>query len=78
MSDIVLVAIITGGFGLITMFVNRWFKKMDEKLDQYHKAVNGKMDELLQVTGEAEKAKGVKEGRDELKNEQKDIDNNKV
>lgn len=77
MSDIVLVAIITGGFGLITMFVNRWFKKMDEKIDKYHAEVNGHMQKLLKVTGEAEKAKGNKEGRTELKNEQEDIDNNK-
>jgi len=38
--------------------------KTNETMEKYHKEVNSKMTELLQVTGEAEKAKGVKEGRE--------------
>lgn len=63
--------------GIITLFINRWFNKMDEKLDKYHEQVNGNMQKLLKVSGDAENAKGNLEGRKELKNEQ-DIDNNKT
>lgn len=77
MSDIVIVALITVIGSLLTLFINRWFKKMDGKLDKYHRAVNGKMDKLLEVSNAAKKAEGNKEGREELVQEQKkeDIDN---
>lgn len=38
--------------------------KTNETMEKYHKEVNSKMTELLKVTGESEKAKGVKEGKE--------------
>lgn len=79
MSDIVLVAIIAlcgvivTVFGaILPLFINRWFKKMDDKLDKYHETVNGNMQKLLDVTGAAAKAEGNLEGRADLKQEQID------
>lgn len=67
MSDAVIIVIITGLFGLITLFINRLFKKMDDKLNKYHAEINGNMTKLLEVTGAAEKAKGNLEGKAEQK-----------
>lgn len=44
--------------------------KSKNKVEEYHREVNGKVSKLLEVTGEAEKAKGNLEGRAELKEEQ--------
>ena len=59
--------IIVTTFGLIIVaYLNtRQNKIISSKVDDYHKDVNGKMGELLKVTGEAEKAKGVKQGSEE-------------
>lgn len=67
MSDIVLVAIIAlcgvviTVFGaILPLFINRWFKKIDEKLDKYQKEVNGNMTILLA----AKKAEGILEEKE--------------
>jgi len=38
-------------------------KSVQEKIEVVHNDVNGKMAELLRVTGEAERAKGTLEGK---------------
>lgn len=43
--------------------------KGNAKVDKYHKEVNGKMGQLLEVTKEASKAEGNLEGRKEAKAE---------
>ena len=70
MSDAVIIAISSSAFttlGLIVVaYINtRQNKLISGKVDEYHKDVNGKMGQLLKVTGEAEKAKGVKQGSEE-------------
>ena len=42
------------------------------RMKQLERNTNSKMDQLMKVSGEAEKAKGNIEGRVELKNEQAD------
>jgi len=43
---------------------------VSNKVDTVHDDVNGKMEKLIKVSGEAEKAKGNLEGRAEAKAEQ--------
>jgi hypothetical protein len=38
--------------------------KIDDKIEKYHKEVDGKMGQLLEVTGAAKKAEGVIEGKE--------------
>lgn len=45
--------------------------KGKNKIEAYHKEVNGKMGQLLDVSKTAAKAEGNLEGRSELKEEQK-------
>lgn len=60
MSDAVQLAIITGVFSLLTIIVTHFInmstrKRMDvvkEKVEEYHKEVNGKMGLLLKTTKE--------------------------
>lgn len=72
MSDSVLIAFIalcgvllTVVGAILPLFINRWFKQMDAKLDKYHAEINGHMAKLL----EGEKAIGNKEGMAEQKAE---------
>jgi hypothetical protein len=44
--------------------------RLKRKIDRVHADVNGKMNDLLRINGEAERAKGNLEGREELKSEQ--------
>lgn len=44
--------------------------KGNAKVDRYHKEVNGKMGQLLEVTKEASKAEGKEEARQEAKDEE--------
>ena len=67
MSDTVIISVVgslttTLGIIVVAWLNTRQNKVISTKVDDYHKAVNGNMDKLLKVTGEAEKAKGVKEG----------------
>jgi hypothetical protein len=62
MSDVVLTALIANAAPIIvaiTGFVVLW-----RKMEAVRHATNSKMDELLKVTGEAEHAKGVKQGEE--------------
>lgn len=43
--------------------------KLDTKVEEYHKEVNGKMTQLLDVTAQAGKAEGKLEGRKEKQEE---------
>lgn len=72
MSDTVILAIITSTTTIlsvvITGFINsRATRKhvcdLNNKVDEYHKEVNGKMGVLLETT----KALGIKEGKEEEK-----------
>lgn len=64
MSDSIIVALITAAGLVISGVINtRQNKKIVEKVDQYHKEVNGKMGELLVTT----KALGNAEGKAEQK-----------
>ena len=66
MSDAVITAGITTIGLIVVAYLNtKQNRKISDKVDGYHKDVNGKMGELLRVTGEAEKAKGVKQGSEE-------------
>jgi len=70
MSDAVIIALsgsctTTLGIIVVAWLNTRQNRVITDKVDNYHKEVNGKMGELLRVTGEAEKAKGVKEGSEE-------------
>lgn len=68
MSDAVIVALITTTGLIITGYINtRQNKKIVEKVDSYHKEVNGKMGELLVTT----KALGNAEGKAEQKETEK-------
>lgn len=70
MSDAIIVALITTAGLIVSGIINtRQNKKIVEKVDSYHKEVNGKMGELLVTT----KALGNAEG----KAEQKDSDDAK-
>jgi hypothetical protein len=66
MSDAVIIALIvaipttvTALAGLVVSLRN------GRKIEQVHVATNSKMDQLLEVTGASEKAKGVIEGREQ-------------
>ena len=60
MSDPVLIAIIITAPTLLQIISNfRLHKKVDTVKDE----INGRMGELLKITGESEKAKGVIEGK---------------
>lgn len=64
MSDSIIVALITAsGVILSGIITSRQGKKISEKVDKYHKEVNGKMGELLITT----KALGNAEGKAEQK-----------
>lgn len=70
MSDAVIISVVgslttTLGIIVVAWLNTRHNKAINNKVDEYHKDVNGKMGELLRVTGEAEKAKGVKQGSEE-------------
>lgn len=74
MSDSVLIALIALAGVIITVlgailpiFINRWFKKVDDKLVKLHTEINGRMSELLELTKKISK----QEGRDEQKEEDK-------
>lgn len=68
MTEPIIIALITGLFTLsgigMTLFVN-W------RLGKIKKDINGRMDELLNLTRSSSNAKGNLEGRAELKQEQK-------
>lgn len=71
MSDAIIVSLITAAGLIISGVINtRQNKKITEKVDSYHKDVNGKMGELLVTT----KALGNAEGKAEEKAEQKETD----
>jgi hypothetical protein len=53
MSDVVAVALISGGFAIIVAMINR-----------IHKQINSRMDDLLRLTEESSHAKGMKDQRD--------------
>lgn len=59
------IIVTTIGLIVVAYLNTRQNKVISNKVDDYHKDVNGKMGELLKVTGEAEKAKGVKQGSEE-------------
>lgn len=67
MSDGVIIAIISGSFGLvgiiITLIVN-W------RLSRIKKDINGRLTELLNLTRKSSTAEGNLAGREELKKEQ--------
>lgn len=65
MSELVLVALITGGATVLTALIN---VRVGKKIDRYHKEVNGKMGELLVTT----KALGNAEGKAEQKEKEKE------
>lgn len=44
---------------------------LSKKFEAYHGEVNSKMNQLLKLKGESERAKGNLDGRAELKEEQK-------
>lgn len=64
MSDSIIVALITtAGLIISGMITTKQNKRIAEKVDSYHKEVNGKMGELLVTT----KALGNAEGKAEQK-----------
>ena len=77
MSDLVLVSIISASPGIITAILSFLNGRRQEKNHQENKAalevvrqdVNGKMQQLVDVSGEAKRAEGNLEGRAELKRE---------
>ncbi len=69
MSDLVEIALISSIPAMITALAG--IIAILLKLEVVRKDVNGKMTELIETTGKAERAKGNLEGREELKEEQK-------
>lgn len=68
MSDAIIISAITTIGLIITSVINsRQNKKISNKVDGYHKEVNGKMGELLDTT----KALGKAEGKAEEKSKSK-------
>jgi hypothetical protein len=77
MTDLVTIALISSGSTTLGLIITGLFnsyqnRKISSKVDGYHKEVNGKMGELLEVSKSASKAEGILEGRAVLKEEQKD------
>ena len=69
MSDLIIVALITVGGPILTIFIkDRMDRKriirLDKKVEEYHKEVNGKMGELLVTTKALGNAEGVQEQKD--------------
>jgi Na+/citrate or Na+/malate symporter len=69
MTDIVQVAVIGAVATVVVALINNKIGKVDKK-------VNGRMDELLELTRKSSHAEGDKKGREDLKQEQ--IDDNKT
>jgi hypothetical protein len=73
MSDSVGVALISGAFGLVNTAVYILFLRSAGKTREHMKELadntNSKMDRLLEVTGQAEFAKGVKHEKDRAEND---------
>lgn len=72
MSDIVILSIIANIISpiliaVLTYFQNKKIKANGEKVDAYHKEINGRMGELIKTT----KALGNAEGKAEEKSKQK-------
>ncbi len=70
MSDAVIIQVATSSITTLGLVIVAYInthqnRKIAAKVDDYHKEVNGKMGELLKVTGEAENAKGFKKGKEE-------------
>ena len=67
MSDVIVVAFIAAIPGIITAIsqfqLHRKVDAVTSEVVTVKKEINGRMGELLKVTGEAEKAKGVIEGK---------------
>lgn len=55
-----MITLIQGVLQIVTLVLT-WY--IGQNVREVHLAVNSKMDKLLQTTGEAEKAKGVIEGK---------------
>lgn len=65
MTDGIIIAVIGAAGGVLVAFINVKFANLSKK-------VNGRMDELLEITRKSSNSDGNKEGRAELKQEQKD------
>ena len=77
MSDPVIISVVGSLTTTLGIIVVAWINAKQRKestqqnkeivgaVQEYHKEVNGKMGELLKVTGEAENAKGFKKGKEE-------------
>lgn len=57
--------IVVSWIGFKVAKLNSKADKLDTKVGEYHKEVNGKMTQLLDVTAQAEKAKGKLEQKEE-------------
>jgi uncharacterized protein YunC (DUF1805 family) len=67
MSDTVIIAGLVLAGHLVQGFVSLWVGKkvvyIADRVEEVHRATNGMKAELVKVTGEAEHAKGVLEGK---------------
>lgn len=65
MTDAVAIAAI-GAIGTVTtLFIKRYFDRLDKKIGVIHEQINGKMTELIEVNRSESKAEGKKEQKDE-------------
>lgn len=67
-SSIITTAITTAGL-IVVAWIGLKVAKLNVKVDNYHKEVNGKMTKLLEVTKTASKAEGKLEADKERKAE---------
>lgn len=63
LSDTVKIAIIAGIVTLGQAYIATRVNKVNEKVDEVHKQINSRMDQLIQVTEDKSKAEGVIEGK---------------
>lgn len=74
MSDVVILAIVTGVFGIINLFVVWLLKekvhKVETKVETVATNIDGKMEKIIDMTKTISKAEGMAEGKAEEKKEQ--------
>ena len=71
MTEGVTIAIITVVGAIATAFVNKRIAQVHKKVDEIELRIDGRMDELLELTRKSSKAEGNVEGRAEQTEENK-------